>query len=380
MVFSSTVFVFLFLPISLSVYFLVPNNLRDVWLLSASLFFYAWGEAHLVALLFVSIIVDYFCGLLIAGAFNRTPIEALTENGPRSPLQQFGLVLSITANLALLAVFKYFNFGIDSFNAFIATIGFESLQWDTSLQITLPLGISFFTFQSMSYTIDVYLGRTKATRNILKFAMFVALFPQLVAGPIVRYRQIAGELHSRKVTPELVARGVKRFVVGLGKKMIIANVVALPADQIFALPDSEITASVAWFAVLCYTLQIFFDFSGYSDMAIGLGLMLGFHFPENFNYPYVAQSIREFWRRWHISLSTWFRDYLYIPLGGNKKGALRTNFNLIAVFFYAGCGMAPVGPLSPGDSFTGLFSCWNGLASARGSTGCGALSATPIQF
>ncbi|MFP6581106.1 MAG: MBOAT family O-acyltransferase [Candidatus Hydrogenedentota bacterium] len=336
MVFSSTVFLFLFLPIALLSYFLVRSELRNAWLLAVSLFFYAWGETFLVSILFISIIVNYISGLLISNGFSPGSIHTLPKDCSRSRAQKLGLVLSITVNLALLGFFKYFNFGMDSFNDLMAVLGFEQGQWDTTLRITLPLGISFFTFQSMSYTIDVYLGNTKATRNILNFATFVTLFPQLVAGPIVRYKQIADDLVSRTVTLDCMAGGSKRFVIGLGKKMIIANTVAWPADQIFALPDSEITMGLAWFGILCYTLQIYFDFSGYSDMAIGIGLMFGFRFPENFNYPYISQSIKDFWRRWHISLSSWFRDYLYIPLGGSQKGTFRTYFNLVLVFFLCG--------------------------------------------
>lgn len=316
--------------------FILPTRVRNPWLLSVSLFFYSWGETFLVGILVLSIAVNYVCGLLIADGFSRNPIRLLDKNEPKSITQKIGLVTSITANLGLLVFYKYFNFGVDSLNRILSSVGLEQLQWNTALVVTLPLGVSFFTFQSMSYTIDIYLGNTKATRNLLDFATYVCLFPQLVAGPIVRYSQVAKELVKRTVSSDNMARGIRRFVVGLGKKMIIANVVALPADQIFALPNSEITTSLAWFAVACYTLQIYFDFSGYSDMALGMGLMLGFHYPENFNFPYVAQSIREFWRRWHLSLSTWFRDYLYIPLGGNKKGTGRTYFNLLSVFFLCG--------------------------------------------
>ncbi|MEQ1907082.1 MAG: MBOAT family O-acyltransferase, partial [Pirellulaceae bacterium] len=273
----------------------------------ASLFFYMWGEPFLVSILFITILVDYLAGLLIADGFGTGPIEALPQGEPRRLRQKLGLILSIVSNLALLGFFKYFNFGVDSFNAAMASIGIEGGRWTTAPQITLPLGISFYTFQSMSYTIDVYFGHTKATRKLLHFATFVTLFPQLVAGPIVRYKQVADELVSRAINLDSVSEGVRRFVIGLGKKVIIANTVAWPADQIFALSDSEITTSLAWFAMLCYTLQIYFDFSGYSDMAIGMGLMMGFSFPENFNYPYIAKSVQDFWRRWHMSLSTWFR-------------------------------------------------------------------------
>jgi len=218
----------------------------------------------------------------------------------------------------------------------MSALGLSALQWKGDYRIPLPLGISFFTFQSMSYTIDVYLGHTLATRSLLNFATFVSLFPQLVAGPIVRYHNIARYLIHRIVTREGFAKGVKRFVVGLGKKMLIANLAAVAADQIFAIPTQHLTTGLAWLGVAAYTIQIYFDFSGYSDMAIGMGHMLGFRFLENFNYPYISRSISEFWRRWHISLSTWFRDYVYIPLGGSRCRTGRVYFNLCLVFFLCG--------------------------------------------
>lgn len=336
MLFSSTVFLFLFLPIVLFVYLIFPKRLHNLWLLLASLFFYTWGEAHLVEILLISILANYLSGLIISNGFGLSPIEPLPIGEPRTRQQKLGLVLSIVVNLTLLGFYKYFNFGIDSFYSFLSAIGIDEYHDDLLIEITLPLGISFFTFQAMSYTIDVYLGKVRATRNILNFATYISLFPQLVAGPIVRYKQIADELVERTITLSKMSKGIKRFIIGLGKKIIIANVVAWPADQIFALPNTDITTSLAWFAVLCYALQIYFDFSGYSDMAIGLGQFFGFHFPENFNYPYVAQSIQDFWRRWHISLSSWFRDYLYIPLGGNQRGRKRTYINLLIVFFLCG--------------------------------------------
>jgi alginate O-acetyltransferase complex protein AlgI len=336
MVFSSTVFVFLFLPIVLSIYALLRRELRNAWLLIASLFFYAWGETYQVYIILFTILINFLCGLVIGGGFSRKPIEELSKGTPRTLGQKLALTASIVANLVILGFFKYFNWGIDSFNTIIASMGLDIYKWETTIHVALPLGISFFTFQAMSYTIDVYLGNTKATRNLLNFATYVALFPQLVAGPIVRYRQIADELVTRSIDLEKMSAGIKRFIIGLGKKMVIANIVAWPADQIFALPNGEITTALVWFAVFCYTLQIYFDFSAYSDMAIGLGLMFGFHFPENFNFPYTAQSIQDFWRRWHISLSTWFRDYLYIPIGGSRKGSIRTYFNLGLIFFLCG--------------------------------------------
>ena len=348
MVFSSITFLFLFLPVVLTLYHLlflpvtlgwkskIWRRLSNLFLLFTSLFFYFWGEDFLVWIIIASTLIDYICGLLISGGYRGGEICQLKPDQPRTRLQKTGLVLSICSNLAFLGFFKYFNFGVYNYNRAVGLVGFESLQWQDAIWITLPLGISFYTFQSMSYTIDVYRGQVKATRNLIDFACYVTLFPQLVAGPIVRYRDVACELVSRKVGSEQFASGVSRFTIGLAKKVLIANTVAVGADQVFALPESELNFSLAWFGVICYTLQIYFDFSGYSDMAIGLGRMFGFNYLENFNYPYVAQSIQDFWRRWHISLSTWFRDYLYIPLGGSRGSAPRTYANLVTVFFLCG--------------------------------------------
>ncbi|MDA3926447.1 MAG: MBOAT family protein [Kiritimatiellae bacterium] len=345
MVFSSIIFLFLFLPIVLALYHLlllpvslghrqatVFRRLANLFLLIVSLIFYFWGEQWLIWLVMASTFVDYFCGLFISGAFHKGRIEMLSEDSRRTSLQRFGLILSLTTNLLFLGFFKYFNFGIDSFNNLFP----ESLRLSDVIRITLPLGISFYTFQSMSYTIDVYRGHVKATRNLIDFACYVTLFPQLVAGPIVRYRDVAYQLVHRTMNKQLFTSGVNRFILGLGKKVLIANTLARSSDNIFALSPDQLTTPQAWMATVCYTLQIYFDFSGYSDMAIGLGRMFGFEFLENFNYPYISRSIHELWRRWHISLSTWFRDYLYIPLGGSKKGSGRTYFNLITVFFLCG--------------------------------------------
>jgi len=345
MVFSSIVFLFFFLPVTLLVYHLLflPVSLKhkraEIWrhlanlfLLLSSLVFYFWGEGWLVWIIIASTLIDFFCGLLISGAFHKGRIEMLAENAPRTPLQRAGLGLSICTNLAFLGFFKYFNFGIDSFN----TIMPEAWRLKDVMQVTLPLGISFYTFQSMSYTIDVYRGHVKATRNLIDFSAYVTLYPQLVAGPIVRYSTIADQLVHRDITLESFSSGVQRFILGLAKKVLIANTVARTADWALSLSENELTTPLAWIGIVCYSLQIYYDFSGYSDMAIGLGRMFGFNFLENFDYPYISRSIQEFWRRWHISLSTWFRDYLYIPLGGNRKGPVHTYANLLAVFFLCG--------------------------------------------
>lgn len=345
MVFSSIVFLLFFLPIVLIVYhtLFLPVSLKHkkatIWrhlanlcLLSFSLLFYFWGEGWFVWIIIASTCIDFFCGLLISGALHKGRIEMLVDGGRRTALQHTGLFFSISSNLAFLLFFKYFNFGIDSFNSVVP----DAWQLKDVMQVTLPLGISFYTFQSMSYTIDVYRGHVKATRNLIDFGAYVTLFPQLVAGPIVRYSTIADQLIHRVISLESFSSGLQRFILGLAKKVLIANTLARTADWAFSLSENELTTPLAWAGIICYSLQIYYDFSGYSDMAIGLGRMFGFKFLENFNYPYISRSIQEFWHRWHISLSTWFRDYLYIPLGGNRKGSTRTYANLIVVFFLCG--------------------------------------------
>ena len=338
MVFSSPIFLFLFLPFFLLGYYLLfsPSKAArshlvkkisfaasNTFILASSLFFYFWGEAWLVLIMLTSTVIDYFCGLAIGKNTNEKHRKVF-------------LALSITANLSLLAYFKYSNFGLDSFNVLADSLGLANWQINDFMEVALPLGISFYTFQSMSYTIDVYRRDVEPTRNFFGFACFVTMFPQLVAGPIVRYRDVSAQIIERTVSRDLFTSGALRFILGLGKKVLIANTVAVPADKIFAIPIEQLTPGLAWLGIACYTLQIYFDFSGYSDMAIGLGRMLGFTFPENFNYPYFAKSIQDFWRRWHISLSSWFRDYLYIPLGGGRGNPVRVYFNLVLVFFLCG--------------------------------------------
>ena len=320
MVFSSLTFLFLFLPAVLLLNVLTPARFRNTTLLLASLLFYAWGETVFVLLMLASIGVNYLTGLALRRA-------------RRPPVRRGILLLALTANLGLLAWFKYAGFLAENASGLGNLLGIGALEISP---VHLPIGISFFTFQALSYVIDVYRGKTEAQRNPVKLALFISLFPQLIAGPIVRYREIAAQIERRILDAEGFGEGVRRFTIGLGKKVLIANTLAAPADRIFALPPHELSASVAWFGAACYTLQIYFDFSGYSDMAIGLGRMFGFRIPENFNYPYVATSITEFWRRWHISLSSWFRDYLYIPLGGSRRGVGRTYRNLIVVFLLCG--------------------------------------------
>ena len=348
MVFSSVIFVLFFMPVVLGGYFILAGpailgSRRKLWwrvsnlfLLISSLVFYFWGEKFLVWIIITSTLIDYVCGLVISGGLGAGGIRPLEPDTPRSRRQKAALAASVCSNLTFLTVFKYFNFGVDSFNHVVSTLGPSALAWDDAIRITLPLGISFYTFQSMSYTIDVYRGRVRATRNLIDFACYVTMFPQLVAGPIVRYRDVAEQLRTRVVGWSLFASGVSRFIIGLGKKLLIANTVSVAAEEILALPTAQLQPGIAWLGIACYTIQIYFDFSGYSDMAIGLGRMLGFTFPENFNYPYISQSMREFWQRWHISLSTWFRDYLYIPLGGNRRSVRRTCLNLAVVFTLCG--------------------------------------------
>jgi len=250
--------------------------------------------------------------------------------------KKLGLIISIVSNLSFLGYFKYYNFFLENFISFSQYTGIDFLISEQTASIALPLGISFYTFQSMSYTIDVYRGKITATRNFIKFAAYVTMFPQLVAGPIVRYSDIEKQMNNHKVNIDDFVIGIKRFIIGLAKKVIVANTMASVADHVFALPANELSTGIAWIGIIAYSLQIYFDFSGYSCMAIGLGRMIGFTFPENFNYPYISSSIRDFWQRWHISLSTWFRDYLYFPLGGSKKGSLLTYRNLLIVFIVCG--------------------------------------------
>ena len=320
MVFSSPTFLFLFLPILLGVYLLSPVRLKNLVLLVASLYFYAWGEGYFVLVMLASILGNFFLGLLI-------------ESRRSKPAGKWWVAAAISANLLLLISFKYANFIADNATVLLALFSLPAIE---IAPVHLPIGISFFTFQAMSYIIDIYRGTNPAQRNPVDLALYISLFPQLVAGPIVRYHDIAAQIVNRRITTEDFSIGSRRFIGGFAKKMLIANPLGEVADRIFALPAAEISPGIAWFGIICYTLQIYFDFSGYSDMAIGLGRMFGFRFLENFNFPYISSSIQEFWRRWHISLSNWFRDYLYIPLGGNRTGNARTYFNLVTVFVLCG--------------------------------------------
>jgi alginate O-acetyltransferase complex protein AlgI len=337
MVFSSQIFVFYFLPLALALYYAVPRRGQHVMLILVSYVFYGWANPLFVVLMLASTLTDYISGLVISGqrpARGDAESVLLEKNGPRSRLQKGALAATIILNLCLLGFFKYFNFGVDSYNALASGLGLDQARWEPFFRVTLPLGISFYTFHAMSYVIDVYRGDAQAIRNYIDYACYVAMFPQLVAGPIIRFQDVADQLRYRTYTTEKFSRGVAFFCVGMGKKVLLANPCGKVADLAFGVGSLE-TAD-AWAGVIGYAFQIYFDFSAYSDMAIGLGLMLGFVFAKNFDSPYASQSITEFWRRWHISLSTWLRDYLYVPLGGNRKGPRRTYVNLMTVMLLGG--------------------------------------------
>ncbi len=319
MVFSTPIFMFYFLALTLAVYYVVPRRGRNVVLLISSLFFYWWGERIYVSIMFLSTAIDYTHGLLVERCKSRGH-----DRGAK-----MAVTSSILFNLALLCFFKYWDF-------IAASLQSVGLTFMPVLGVHLPIGISFYTFQTMSYTIDVYRGDARAQRSILNFGTFVTLFPQLIAGPIIKYKDLGDQIDQRTCSSEKFASGVQIFMVGLAKKLLIANNVGALWDSYKAMSLSDLTVAGAWLGVLAFTFQIYFDFSGYSDMAVGLGRMLGFEFLPNFNYPYISKSITEFWRRWHISLSTWFREYLYIPLGGNRCAKSRWMFNLFVVWAATG--------------------------------------------
>ncbi len=317
MVFSSLTFLFVFLPIVFIVYYAVPKKAKNVVILVSGLLFYAWGEPIYVLAMILSTFIDYTAGRLIDKYDDKPRVRTAC------------LIVSLVMNIGLLGTFKYLGFLINSVN------GWFGLNI-ANPNLPLPIGISFFTFQSMSYTIDLYRRNIKVQKSAVSFMAFVTLFPQIVAGPIVRYEDVQNELDNRSVTEKMLGDGISRFITGLGKKVLIANNIGMLWAQIKAMDYGELSAVTAWLGILAFTFQIYFDFSGYSDMAIGLGKMMGFNFPENFNYPYMSHSISEFWRRWHITLGAWFRSYIYIPLGGNRKGLPRTIINLLIVWAVTG--------------------------------------------
>jgi alginate O-acetyltransferase complex protein AlgI len=338
MVFASPIFLFLFLPLVLAGYFGLPRRWGNAVLLVASLCFYIWGEGPYAAVVLASIAFNWLVGRSLGDAQSAST-------------RRRWLALGVAGNLTLLAIFKYTNFAVANLNAALAALHRETISLAT---ITLPLGISFFTFHAISYLVDIHRRNAVPQRRAGSFALYILLFPQLIAGPIIRYKDIAGQIVARDRRFMDVAEGTRRFIFGLGKKMLVANTLGRVADQIFGIAPAELAAPIAWLGVVCYALQIYFDFSGYSDMAIGLMRMFGFRVLENFNYPYISQSVREFWRRWHISLSNFFRDYLYIPLGGNERGQVRTYANLLLVFLLCG--------LWHGASWTFvLWGGWHGM-------------------
>lgn len=320
MLFSSTIFLFAFLPLVLITYYIVPRKLRCLVLFVFSLVFYAWGEPVYIGLMIASTIVAYITGIFA---------DKNRKEGQSKAVPLISLLAAIVWNIGLLLFFKYTDFFIGAANGIFGT--------DIKLLgLALPIGISFYSFQTLSYVIDVYRGEVASQKNFLYLATYVALFPQLIAGPIVRYKDIADQLSNRRETIDNFSDGVRRFCIGLGKKVILANNIGALFDTISGSAQSEMSVAASWLGIIAYTFQIYFDFSGYSDMAIGLGKMFGFDFLENFNYPYISDSITEFWRRWHMSLSSWFRDYVYIPLGGNRKGKLRQCVNIMIVWFLTG--------------------------------------------
>ncbi len=337
MVFSSHLFIFYFLPLALAVYWLAPRPAKHLLLTLFSYLFYGWANPLFVVLMLASTVIDYIAGLVQAYDGFRGwggPVATLDKTAARTRTQRIALIVSIISNLSLLGFFKYFNFAIENYNALLAVVGLDGMGIDNVLRVTLPLGISFYTFQSMSYSIDVYRGDAKPMRSFNDFACYVSMFPQLVAGPIIRFSEVADQLEQRTHTLTKFARGFSFLAIGLAKKILLANPSGKVADLSF--DGGSVHAVDAWLGALAYSFQIYFDFSAYSDMAIGLGLMLGFVFAKNFDSPYKSASITEFWRRWHISLSSWLRDYLYIPLGGNRLGETRTYINLTLVMLLGG--------------------------------------------
>ncbi|HEV3141305.1 MAG TPA: MBOAT family O-acyltransferase, partial [Vicinamibacterales bacterium] len=324
MLFTQPSFLFLFLPILLAAYFAQPSRVHAAYgnwlLLVASVLFYASGGGNFTWLMLASIAFNYSMAIAV-------------DRARGTPAARVAVGVAVAVNLVVLGILKYANFFADNVNTLFLALGVRPLVVP---RVLLPIGISFFTFHAISYVVDVYRRDAVAQKSPVHAALYMLLFPQLIAGPIIRYREIADQLARRLVTLDTFAYGVRRFIVGLAKKVLIANVVAPTADAMFGMPIDRLSAAHAWLGLVCYTLQIYFDFSGYSDMAIGLGAMFGFRFPENFHWPYVAASVQEFWRRWHMSLSSWFRDYLYVPLGGSRLSPARTYVNLVAVFFLCG--------------------------------------------
>ncbi|HZK08259.1 MAG TPA: MBOAT family protein [Bacteroidales bacterium] len=341
MVFSSSLFILYFLPLFLVVYYVLPVRFKNIFTLLASIVFYAWGAPDFIFIVLASLLIDFY---LVDWMHKSTLRKA----------RRILLAISVVLNIGMLAYFKYANFLIDNFNFLLSALNMQPVSWAA---IALPIGISFFTFQKLTYSVDVYRGVHAPLRRSWDYAMYILMFPQLIAGPIVRFHEIADQIEDRRAFERVDDRllGFFRFVVGLAKKVLIANVLGEQVDAIFALSAADLSTATAWIGVVAYSFQIYYDFSGYSDMAIGIGRMIGFKFPENFNNPYISQSITEFWRRWHITLGRWMRDYLYIPLGGSRVSALRMYFNLWVVFLISGLWHGAAWNFVVWGAFHGLF-------------------------
>jgi alginate O-acetyltransferase complex protein AlgI len=344
MVFSSIVFLYYFLPLFLIVYYAVGRNYKNAVILCGSIFFYAWGAPKFIFVILGTTVIDFYVVRLMDAAKQKRSKKLL-------------LATSLCINLGMLFYFKYSNFFVENLNTILHSAGIQTLSWT---KLVLPIGISFYTFETLTYVVDVYRGVHKPLKNFWDYQLYIILFPKLIAGPIIRFHEFADQVydHADHETIDNKLRGFYRFLIGLGKKVLIANAVGLAANKIFALPAEQLGTMQAWFGALAYTFQIYFDFSGYSDMAIGLGLMMGFRFPENFNNPYTALSITDFWRRWHITLGAWMREYLYIPLGGNRvKSKGRLYLNLWLVFLASGLWHGAAWGFIIWGAYHGLFPC-----------------------
>lgn len=341
MVFSSSLFLLYFLPVFLLGYHLLPSKFRNFYTLLASIFFYAWGAPDFIFVVLLSIIIDFY----VVDVMHKSTLEKA---------RKILLGISIAINVGLLAYFKYANFLVDNFNALLNVLGYEPIKWAS---VALPIGISFFTFQKLTYSVDVYRGVHAPLKRLTDYAMYILMFPQLIAGPIVRFHEIADQIENRRAyeTADEKLLGLFRFAIGLAKKVLVANVLGEEVDKIFSTDPSILSGYTAWLGIIAYSFQIYFDFSGYSDMAIGLGRMIGFRFPENFNNPYISQNITEFWRRWHMTLGRWMRDYLYIPLGGNRVSPGRLYFNLWVVFLLSGLWHGAAWNFVIWGAFHGIF-------------------------
>jgi len=365
MVFSSTLFLLYFLPVFLGIYFLLPNKLRNLWLLVASVLFYSWGAPDFIFIVLGSILADFY----LVKYIHRAGLKR----------KRWLTAISIVMNVGLLAYFKYANFFVDNLNSLLTGLGMTQVHWTA---IALPIGISFFTFQKITYTVDVYRNVHAPLKKITDYAMYILMFPHLIAGPIVRFNLVADQIEDRRYNETIGNRvnGLFRFVIGLSKKVLIANVLGAEADKIFAMDPSTFGAAQAWTGIIAYAFQIYFDFAGYSDMAIGLALMIGFNFPENFNNPYISQNITEFWRRWHMTLGRFMREYLYIPLGGNRVSAARLYLNLWIVFFLSGLWHGAAWNFVAWGAFHGLFLVADRVFLIKWLTKAGKYPAVAITF